>query len=506
DPSSPDQRVAFIEEDTGCKLLLDQKELDAFIALQSTLSSKRPSNTIKPTDLAYIIYTSGTTGTPKGVKIDHHNVVRLFKTDPSLFEFTSNDVWTMFHSYAFDFSVWEMYGALLFGGKLIVVPQRIAQDTSAYLQLMEKHGVTILNQTPSAFYGLSKMAEEKNTELNIRAVIFGGEALSPGRLSEWNKQYPKCELINMYGITEGTVHTTFKRIDQSAIEQNLSNIGTAIPTVKCLVLDQYMNLVPTGVGGELYIGGEGVAQGYLNREELTNQRFVENPYNTSERLYRTGDKVRLLPDGDLEYLGRIDDQVKIRGYRIELGEIEHALQQHESITDTVVIARSNEEGVNELVAYMVSIQEETVADLRSFLSQQLPDYMLPSYYVQLDELPLNNNGKVDKKALPQHENTGIATGVEYVAPRNEIEEKLINIWQKILKKESIGVKEDFFNLGGNSIKAMKIIGAIQDEFDHTMEIRKIFAEPTIETIALDIENAAWMKENQQGTEKKKIII
>ncbi|MFK7784054.1 MAG: amino acid adenylation domain-containing protein [Crocinitomicaceae bacterium] len=485
DPSSPDQRVAFIEEDTGCKLLLDQKELDAFIAVQSTLSSERPSNTINPTDLAYIIYTSGTTGTPKGVKIDHHNVVRLFKTDPSLFEFTSTDVWTMFHSYAFDFSVWEMYGALLFGGKLIVVPQRIAQDTSAYLQLMEKHGVTILNQTPSAFYGLSKMAVEKKTELNVRTVIFGGEALSPGRLSEWNKQYPSCELINMYGITEGTVHTTFKRIDQSEIEQNMSNIGTAIPTVKCLVLDQYMNLLPTGVGGELYIGGEGVAQGYLNREELTNQRFVENPYDTSERLYRTGDKVRLLPNGDLEYLGRMDDQVKIRGYRIELGEIEHALQQHDSITDTVVIARPNEEETNELVAYMVSRQEETVADLRSFLSQQLPDYMLPSYYVQLDELPLNNNGKVDKKALPNPQGLSIKTGVDFVPPENPLEEKIIRIISYIADRpdDSISTLDNFFDLGINSLGIIRLCDAINKEEQLDLQVVSLFEYPSTKALA-----------------------
>ncbi|MFK7787017.1 MAG: amino acid adenylation domain-containing protein, partial [Crocinitomicaceae bacterium] len=241
----------------------------------------------------------------------------------------------------------------------------------------------------------------------------------------------------------------------------------------------YMNLVPTGVGGELYIGGEGVAQGYLNREELTSQRFVENPYDTSERLYRTGDKVRLLPNGDLEYLGRMDDQVKIRGYRIELGEIEHALQQHESITDTVVIARSNEEGVNELVAYMVSRQEETVADLRSFLSQQLPDYMLPSYYVQLDELPLNNNGKVDKKALPNPKELGLDSGTEYIAPETEMERELVEIWQEVLLHERVGIIDDFFHLGGHSLKVVRLINAYQQRFDVKLTLKELFVYTTI---------------------------
>ncbi|WP_188754144.1 amino acid adenylation domain-containing protein, partial [Pedobacter psychrotolerans] len=303
--------------------------------LEPLLSDYSEDNLVKvngSSDLAYVIYTSGTTGIPKGSLVSHENVVRLFKTDRPLFDFDATDSWTMFHSYCFDFSVWEMYGALLYGGRLVVVSLAVARDPQSYLDLLVEEGITVLNQTPSSFYNLIEQDLLGGDQgLKLRYVIFGGEALSPGRLGLWSSKYPSTRLINMYGITETTVHVTYKEIGSAEISGDISNIGRAIPTLSCYVLDGEQQLVPIGVAGELYVGGAGVCRGYLNRPELTAEKFISNPFVEGDRLYRSGDLVRLLPTGELEYLGRIDDQVKIRGYRIELGEIEYVLNHHPQI-------------------------------------------------------------------------------------------------------------------------------------------------------------------------------
>ena len=423
DPGYPEERISYMLEDSQCKVLIDKKEIKRFEKADKLkkYSKENLQKVTIPTNLAYVIYTSGSTGRPKGVLVEHKNVVRLFRTEEPLFDFSEKDVWTLFHSYAFDFSVWEMYGALLNGGKLILISKIVAQDPKTYLEVLRKEGVTILNQTPSAFYNLIKEAlVNKAEDLDLRYVIFGGEALSPGKLGEWKKKYPNTKLINMYGITETTVHVTYKEITEEEITRDRSNIGKPIPTLSCYVLDQNQKLLPIGVEGELYVGGEGVARGYLNREELTKERFIENPYKEGERLYRSGDKVKLLENGEMEYKGRVDDQVKIRGYRIELGEIESVIRKQELVEEVVVLVREDEQGEKNLVAYIVSKEELTVTDLRAKLSKQLPDYMIPSHFVQLEELPLTPNGKIDKKGLPNPEGEGMNTGVEYVAPRNEI--------------------------------------------------------------------------------------
>ena len=289
----------------------------------------------------YVIYTSGTTGNPKGVLIEHKNVVRLLFNDAFQFDFASEDVWTMFHNYNFDFSVWEMYGALMYGGKLIIVSSEVAKDTLSFAEMLTAEGVTILNQTPSAFYNLSEIfrTNHSNNVHHIRYVIFGGEALQPSKLDWWHQQYPTTKLVNMYGITETTVHVTYQEIGSREIARGISSIGKPIPTLSCYILDEQKQLCAVGQEGELYVGGLGVARGYLNREELTKEKFITNPYNPTERLYRTGDLGRWREDGNLEYLGRMDDQVKIRGYRIELGEIESMLMTHPKITNSVVLAK-----------------------------------------------------------------------------------------------------------------------------------------------------------------------
>jgi amino acid adenylation domain-containing protein/non-ribosomal peptide synthase protein (TIGR01720 family) len=487
DPEYPQERIGYMISDSNCKLVIDEDLLESFSKEEARYSRENltPPD-LQPSSLAYVIYTSGTTGKPKGSLIEHRNVVRLVRTDKPLFDFNAKDVWTVFHSFCFDFSVWEMYGALLFGGKVVVVPKAVAQDTAAYRQLLVEHQVTVLNQTPSAFYNLIREELESETsDLQLRYVIFGGEALSPGRLKEWKEKYPSTKLINMYGITETTVHVTYKEITQKEIEENISNIGRPIPTLSCYVLDQNKQLLPAGVWGELYVGGEGVCRGYLNRPELTAERFPSNPFNADERLYRSGDRVRLLENGELEYGGRIDEQVKIRGHRIELGEIADALGRMAGIDSAVVLARDGGNG-KELVAYIVAKQELNTAELRSWLLRSLPEYMIPTHYIQLEALPLTANGKLDRKALPDPEGLELATGANYVAPRNEMEEKLVAIWQEILGREKIGVKDNFFDLGGHSLTAVQLISRINSTFLVRINIQSILKQETIENLSEQI--------------------
>lgn len=444
-----------------------------------------PALKLSPANLAYVIYTSGTTGQPKGVLVQHYNVVRLFLTDQPLFEFKETDVWTMFHSYSFDFSVWEMYGALFYGGRLVLIPKIVAQDAAAYLSLLNREQVTILNQTPSAFYNLSENAlSTRNTTLNLRYIIFGGEALSPGKLKAWRSVYPFTRLINMYGITETTVHVTYKEIRTKEIDNNISNIGKPIPTLSCYVLDQHGNLLPLGVPGELYIGGAGVSRGYLNREELTAQRFLTSPFKEGDRLYRSGDKVKLLANGEMEYLGRMDHQVKIRGYRIELGEIEVILLKHEQVREVKVIAQEDRNDGNKyLAAYIVTDAALNLKELRDYLGAKLPEYMVPSYFVPLEQFPLTRNGKINIKLLPDPLQTSLESDTTYVAPATETEIRLAVIWTEILGRERIGIHDNFFELGGHSLKAMQLKIRIQKDLQIQIELRDIFGYTTIHTQA-----------------------
>ncbi|HYC27417.1 MAG TPA: amino acid adenylation domain-containing protein, partial [Chitinophagaceae bacterium] len=358
----PGDRIHFMMNDSGMKVVLISGEvqhtipahIDAVQIIKSNTGAPAITEVNKPSDICYVIYTSGTTGRPKGVMVEHRNVVRLLFNDAFQFDFDENDTWTMFHSHCFDFSVWEIYGALLFGGQVIIIPKTIARDTKAYLELLKKEQVTILNQTPSAFYNL--IQEElacQDARLQVRNVIFGGEALSPARLKAWREKYPQVKLINMFGITETTVHVTYKEIGDHEIRNNISNVGKPIPTLSVYLFDEHMKLVPRGIIGELYVGGAGVSRGYLGNEELTNKKFIINPHNTTERLYRTGDLARVLHSGDIEYIGRIDHQVQLRGFRIELSEIESQLNGFPGVKESVVIARGNDDD-KYLLAYYVS--------------------------------------------------------------------------------------------------------------------------------------------------------
>ncbi|GGA37501.1 surfactin synthase subunit 1 [Kroppenstedtia guangzhouensis] len=502
DPDYPEERVSFMLEDSQTKWLVTQRlhgqKVDfpgeVFYA-EELFAGKEPSEGIipaptkvRPENLAYVTYTSGTTGRPKGVMIEHRHVVQLLVQTPGKFKFTEADVWMMFHSFCFDVSVWEMYSALLHGGSLVIVPKDVARDPQAFAELVSRERVTVLNQTPSAFYSFEQAVERSHLDFSLRFVIFAGEALKPGLLKGWKKRFPQVRLINMYGITETTVYVTFKEIGEREIRNNLSNIGTPLPTYKCIVCDEWGRPVPKGVPGELYIGGAGIARGYLNRPELTEERFVEHPDFPGERLYKSGDLVRLQPDGELEYCGRIDQQVKIRGYRIETSEIEVLLMQHEQVQEAAVVAIADDMGVQELCAYVVADEEVNLADLRGHLAHELPSYMIPSAFVRLEKIPLTPNGKMDHRALPKPD-VNMQSGTAYIPPADQVEEELVALWQEVLRAERIGVEDDFFTLGGHSLNAAVLTAEISKRLGVQVPLRQFFQTPTIRALAKVIRHA-----------------
>jgi amino acid adenylation domain-containing protein len=499
EPDYPRERIKYTLEDCGAAILLTQKQLANRKDFQGKVifldddrnycgDASNPENANKPHDLAYVIYTSGTTGKPKGVMIEHRNVVRLLFNDRIQFDFSDRDIWTMFHSYCFDFSVWELYGALLYGGTLVIVPKSISRSPREFLGLLENERVTVLNQTPSAFYSLvSEEAPEGEGNLEIRYVIFGGEALKPVVLKPWKEKYPETRFVNMYGITETTVHVTYKELNMEDMEANLSNIGRPIPTLAVYIMDGNLNLQPQGIIGELCVGGEGVGRGYLNRPELTCERFVENPYKPEERLYRSGDLARLLPNGEMEYLGRKDHQVKIRGHRIELGEIEYILLKTGYVKEALVISNEESGGDKYLAAYLVAKDSLDIPEIRESLRRKLPDYMIPAFFIQIDRIPITSNGKVDGKSLPKPSGN-VHSGVEYVAPRNEEEQRLVELFREVLDTDKIGINDNFFDIGGNSILLIKLHSLLEEQYGGIISAADLFTYSTIQRLADYINN------------------
>ncbi|MBL3645454.1 amino acid adenylation domain-containing protein [Bacillus sp. RHFB] len=448
---------------------------------------------LSPLNSAYIIYTSGSTGLPKGVVVPHQNVIRLFGSTEHWYDFNSEDVWTMFHSYAFDFSVWEIWGALLHGGKLVVVPHSISRSPEEFLRLLVKEGVTVLNQTPSAFYQLMQ-ADRKmpalGQDIKLRFVIYGGEALELSRLEDWYSRHPENApyLINMYGITETTVHVSYLELnrDITSIKAN-SLIGCAIPDLGVYVLDASLQPVPPGVVGELYVSGPGLARGYLGRPGLTADRFVANPFSsTGSRMYRTGDLARWLVDGSLDYIGRADHQIKIRGFRIELGEIEALVAQHSHVEQVAVVVREDNPGDKRLVAYVVCASNVTFdpANVRQFVASGLPDYMVPSAFVEMGELPLTPNGKLDRKALPAPE-----FGIDQSGrgPRTPQEEILCDLFMEVLDLPHVGIDDGFFDLGGHSLLAVHLMSKIREALGVELSIGNLFEAPTVAGLAERLE-------------------
>ncbi|HYH80099.1 MAG TPA: amino acid adenylation domain-containing protein, partial [Longimicrobium sp.] len=511
DPAYPEERLRYVLDDSAPVAVLTQRSLHGtmrgllagsdvpVLDLDSSADwADRPTSNpeieeLAPGHLAYVIHTSGSTGQPKGVGVSHRNVARLFSTTDEWFRFGERDVWTLFHSFAFDFSVWEIWGALLYGGRLVVVAKDTARSPDEFYRLLCAEGVTILNQTPSAFRQLIAAQAASAEEHRLRHVIFGGEALELATLAPWfaRNDDRRTRLVNMYGITETTVHVTYRPLVAADAERvGASPIGRRIPDLRTYVLDGAGEPVPIGVAGEMYVGGGGVARGYLNRPELTAQRFVPDPFSTlpGARLYRTGDLGRWLADGTIEYLGRNDQQVKVRGFRIELGEIEARLCGHPAVREAVVMAREDVPGDQRLVAYWVGGEETDAEALRTHLSGILPDHMLPAAYVRLDALPLTTNGKVDRRALPSPDEMAFPRR-GYEAPADETETALAEIWADVLRVERVGRRDHFFDLGGHSLLAVKVISRVRQVLGSEVALGDLFLRPVLADFARGIAQA-----------------
>ncbi|MFH8620278.1 amino acid adenylation domain-containing protein [Streptomyces sp. NPDC017979] len=475
--------------DVPC-LLLDAPDTDAALAAQPDGDLDDATGSGEPAALpAYVIYTSGSTGTPKGVVVTHHNVVRLFTASSSRLEFGPKDVWTLFHSYAFDFSVWEIWGALLHGGRLVVVPQEVTRSPEQFLRLLVRHRVTVLNQTPSAFYQLMPADAENpqlSRELTLRYVIFGGEPLEFSRLHDWHRRHADDApvLVNMYGITETTVHVTSLALDRGTLAlPGNSLVGTALDDLHVRVLDRDLQPVPSGVTGEIYVAGPGLAQGYLNRPALTAERFVADPSGPpGTRLYRTGDLGRWDRHGHLDHAGRADDQVKLRGFRIELGEIEAVLVQHHDVAQVAVVLREKERDDKRLVAYVVAGKDADVRlpDLQQHMERLLPEHMVPAAVVVVQTLPLTANGKLDRRALPAPDWSAATTDDE---PRTPQEQALSQLFAEILALPRVGAEDNFFRLGGHSLLATRLASRIRSAVGAEIDVRDLFDAPTPRTLA-----------------------
>ncbi|WP_410594767.1 amino acid adenylation domain-containing protein [Amycolatopsis sp. lyj-23] len=443
----------------------------------------------EPGNAAYVIYTSGSTGRPKGVVVPHQNVIRLLdQTDP-WFGFGPADTGVLFHSYTFDFSVWELWSMLLKGGRLVVVPHSTSRAPGEFLRLLRSERVTVLNQTPTAFYQLMKAEQARRQDdrpLVLRSVVFGGEALDASRLADWYAGHPERSplLVNMYGITETTVHVTYFELDrQCATGTAGSVIGTAIPDLELSVLDDHLRPVPPGAVGELHISGAGLARGYLGQPELTAERFVPDPLGgPGARMYRSGDLARIRPEGTVEYLGRIDDQVKIRGHRVELGEIEQVLRDCPQVTDAVVTVREDRPDDQRLVAYLTGRAEPRSA-LAEWARARLPRYMVPSAYVFVEEFPLTVNGKLDRRALPAPGVADLPPGIGFVAPATAAERALARFWADVLGVPVVGRHDNFFEIGGHSLLATRILALVRDRWGTELPLRDFYKHPTVAELA-----------------------
>lgn len=514
DPSQPDERKRRTIADSAASHLItdvktplsldgvssiythhlenDVEQKGRLSVLVSVAPDERKGTVFKPIDkVAYVIYTSGSTGKPKGVVVTHQNVMRLFAATDQQFGFSSSDIWTFFHSHAFDFSVWEIWGALFHGGLLVVVPDEVARSTIDFYRLVDQEHVTILNQTPSAFTHFVEQDLALKRKLCLRKIIFGGEKLELPKLVNWtnNHSLDDVELINMYGITETTVHVTYRKLVSEDFRTTFggSPIGWPIADLVCIVVDESLSEVPVGAVGELYVGGDGVAVGYLHEKELTAERFIELAPENSRRLYKSGDLVRRLPAGELEYIGRIDAQVKIRGYRIELGEIAHALLSLNAITNAVCKVVDEK-----IVAYLQSpdlgdrLSLEQKYMFKTELAKQLPPYMIPAAFIAMLDIPLTVNGKVDYKALPDPSDNDYIREA-FGAPESETEVLVASIWSKVLQMDVVSKTDNFFLLGGHSLSANRVIARISEVLHCELPTGALYRNPQLNEFASFVE-------------------
>ncbi|MGZ4134728.1 MAG: amino acid adenylation domain-containing protein, partial [Tumebacillaceae bacterium] len=502
DPVNPPERLRLILEDSQAPVLLTQKKLehvvpshtaqtvylDAEEAFWQTDATDNPDLNTTADNLAYIIYTSGTTGKPKGVCVPHRGVLNLLYDTERRRELVVGDGCISFSSFGFDVSVYEMFGSLLFGGRLHPVPEVLRTDVPAFFRWLEASDIQIAYLPAFMLQDFVHWQRKGTSKLNLRRILVGVEPLSEPMLAEICRLQPNAIMVNGYGPTETSIFVTLYEVSGESTEVRNAPIGRPVDNMRTYVLDARMQPVPIGVPGELYIGGVAVVRGYLNRPDLTEEKFIPSPFADGERLYRTGDLVRYNTERQIEFIGRIDQQVKLRGFRIELGEIEFVLAGHPDVNDVVVLAREDQRGEKRLVAYVIpeafAVETLTADMLRERLQAHLPPYMVPSAFVFLDVFPLNANGKIDARALPE---PTYSRESSFVAPSTPVEELVAGIWADVMRLEQVGVQDDFFTLGGHSLLATQVISRINAAFGFEVPLAKLFEFPTVAGLAAFIE-------------------
>jgi amino acid adenylation domain-containing protein len=505
-------------QDAGARVLLTQAKLmnelpshngkvirvDAEWKFIGKESEQNPENVVTPENLAYVIYTSGSTGQPKGVMIDHRGVCNRLIWMQETYQLTAQDRVLQKTPFSFDVSVWEFFWPLIAGAELVVARPGGHQDSAYLLDVIAEHKITTLHFVPSM---LQVFLEEEGLERCrwLRQVICSGEAL---QFTTQERCFEKldAELHNLYGPTEASIDVTFWACQRGEDPRPVP-IGRPIANIQMYILDAQLQPVPVGVSGGLWIAGDGLARGYVNRPELTSEMFIPNPFSASKgmRLYRTGDLARYLPDGNIEFLGRLDDQVKLRGFRIELSEIEGALNEHEEIRESVVVVREDALSERRLVAYVVASKSSppSVTELRHYLKQRLPEYMVPGVIVVLDKLPLSPNGKINRKALPPPDGSRPELDKAFIAPRTQLEETIAAIWSEVLDVKEIGIHDNFFELGGHSLIAMMLISRVREEIRIELPLRTIFTLPTVAELAVAL--AQILAEQQVNQDVDKLL-
>jgi aspartate racemase len=523
EPAYPKERLAFMLSDSQVSVLLTQEKLltglpeqgalaiclDTGWGLISQESEENLNSGVNAANLAYIIYTSGSTGKPKGTMIVHQGLVNYLSWCIKTYAVADGVGSPVHSSIGFDATITSLFSPLLVGQRVVFLPEK--QEIEALSAVLcSQSNFSLVKITPAHLALLSELLPSKQAAGQTRALIIGGEALSKKSISFWQTHAPETRLINEYGPTETVVGCCVYEVPAQTTLSGLVPIGRPIANTQLYILDRSLQPVPIGVTGELHIGGDGLARGYLNQTDLTTQKFIPNPFSNQpgERLYKTGDLARYLPDGNIEFLGRIDNQVKIRGFRIELGEIEAVLGQHPAIDETVVMVREDVPGDKRLVAYVVVNQATapTVSQLHQFLKQKLPEYMIPSAIVKLEALPLTPNGKVDRRALLALDTARAELQSAFVVPRDTLELQLAHIWEDVLNVRPIGVTDNFFTLGGHSLLAVRLLAQIEKAFGKNLPLATLFQSPTIEQLAKILHQSGWSLDDSSEPKKSTTFV